>query len=275
MALEFEVYLDNENGEEEGGELGVILLADASDNERYYISIGTKSNPYNKIMRGDSMLGSEPFILEKGRIYRVRAEKDDEWINLYIDGHLRLATQDIFNLKGGFIGFYTYGAGRMFRYIKVCSKEAPELVSPLVEGDAFYNKSRSRSGTMRTNYLEDALELYGNVYESHFGKELGRKALMKIAFINAELGRYDDAAKALKAFKTENPSFQELVFEADLWFSAGKYRLALDSYIQACGKFPGNKETVKASLREKLKSYEKMGISPNLLKEYMQLCEEK
>ncbi len=275
VAIEFEVYLNNENSEGEGGELGAILLADASDNERYYISIGTKFSPYNRIMRGDNMLGSESFTLEKGKTYGVRVEKDDEWINLYIDGHLRLATQDIFNLKGGFIGFHTYGTGKMFRGIKVCSKEAPELVSPLVEGDAFYNKSRARSGAMRINYLEDALELYGKVYESHFGKELGRKALMKIAFINAELGRYDDAAKALKAFKTERPSFQELVFEADLWFSAGKYRLALDSYIRASNEFPGKKETVASSLREKLKSYEKMEISPNLLKEYMKLCEEK
>lgn len=275
IALEFEVYLDKEDKDGENGELGVILLADASDKEKYYISIGTKFSPYNRIMRGDSMLGSEPFILEEGKIYKVRAEKDDDWINLYIDGHLRLSAQDIFDLKGGFIGFYTHGAGKMFRYVKVCHKEAPELVSPLVEGDAFYNKSRSHSGTMRTNYLEDALELYEKVYESHFGKELGRKALMKIAFIDAELGRYDDAAKVLRTFTTEKLSFQELMFEANLWFNAGKYRLALDTYIQVCNEFPDKKKIVTSSLMEKLKSCGKTEISTNLLKEYMQLCEEK
>ncbi len=271
IALEFDASVENEDALQAGGDLSAMLLSDIKTDERYDMQVGSNKNALNSIQRGRDILISEPFSLKAGRKYKIRVEKEDDWLRLYIDDKLRISCQDIFNLKGGCVGFYTYGVGKHFSNIRIYQKGSPELVSPLNEGDAFYNRSRGFTGEMRNNYLKDALDSYAKVYESHRGKELGKKSLFKRAYVNAELGRYDDAATDLKSAKSDIPALQELIFEGDLWFRAQKYRLALDAYQKASNEFPDKRDAVSSVIKHKIKNSDKMGISNELLKEYVKL----
>ncbi len=273
MAIEFNVLTEREDDFVPSGCVGVLMFADLSTNDLYDIEIGAKGNTALCIQRGKNVLTSKFFKMNPGASYHVRAEKEDDWIRLYVNGKLQLSARDVFHLDGGCSGFRVHGGGKLISNIKIYQKNAPELVSPLKEGDAFYNRSRIHSGEIRENYLRDALDSYTKVYESHKGRDLGYKALFKRAYVYAELSKFENAANDINTLKAWQPSYEFLLFEGDMWFRAGKYKLAYDAYSELLEKYPVERAISVSNIMEKIGSPVFADASAELARDFRYLIE--
>lgn len=275
IAIEFDAMIDDVQTLGKGGDLSVILADGKDSTEGYFLQLGGVGNTSGVIKRRGGFSSMVNFSLESGRAYHIRAEKEEDTLRLYCDGRLVLSARDIFYLEGGRVGLYTYGPGKRFWNIKLHHRGMPELVSPLLEGDAFYRESRSKTGSDRDLFLRLSRDAYGAVHESHPGKDLGRQALLKRAYVNVELGDLAGAETdiaSIASLDDDALALDVLLLQGEIAFRRGDFEEAFIVYNRAINNYPNAKIEIAGNLTGKLTPKAAGQMSPELLQLFWRIC---
>jgi len=278
IAIEFDAEIPEMEDLQTSGDLSVILAGskDKPKDVGYYLQVGGIGNTSAVIQRRGGFLKAVEFPLEAGRSYRIRAEKEGADLRLYCDGKKILSSRDIFYLEGGYLGLYTFGKGKIFSNIKLYRKDVPELVSPTIEGDAFYRESRASSDPEeKSKFLKLAQRAYSKVYTSHPDSELGAEALLKRAYISSELGGRENVISAIHdtlLLKELNPSLDLLLLEGGIYFDGSDFAKAFSTYSRAVDKYPESAIAITSLISGQLSPETSKKICPELRQKFWRLC---
>jgi tRNA A-37 threonylcarbamoyl transferase component Bud32/tetratricopeptide (TPR) repeat protein len=150
----------------------------------YKLQIGAYDNSYSAILLpNDRQLANNPFRIEHGRRYRVRAEIVDNVLRLLVDGRLICEYTDPFPFSSGYVGIYGYYRGKAFSDIRIYSLGLPQKLQASAIGDAFAQKQ----------LFDLAAEQYQRAAAAFPGGPAGQAALYKAGLCLYRAGRFDSA----------------------------------------------------------------------------------
>jgi len=277
IAIEFDAEIPDKEDLQTSGDLSVIISGSKKrpGSSGYYLQVGGIGNTSAVIQKRGGFITAVSFSLEAGEKYRIRAEKEGAELRLFCNGKKILSARDIFYLEGGHIGLYTFGKGKVFSNIMLYRRGVPELVSPTVEGDAFYRESRAAKDEEREAFLKLAHEAYSKVYESHPHSPLGAEALLKRAYISTESGEKADILSAIHdtlILKDLNPSMDLMLLEGRLYFDGNDYAKAFSTFSRAVERYPESSSAITSILSGELKPDVSKKICPELRQSFWKLC---
>jgi hypothetical protein len=115
---------------------GIVAANEFEPAIRHYQgAFGTSGNKYSGILRGkvrsegDEIVKRTDLKIEPGKWHRVRVERQDEFVRLFVDGEKVLEYRDplgFAHASHNRIGLYTYGAGTQFDNIKIYATDISE-----------------------------------------------------------------------------------------------------------------------------------------------------
>ena len=151
---------------------------------RYYLQNGAYDNEGSTIVSPQGRLDFEPFKLEHGVTYRIRAEIDGKRLRLYVDGALKCSYDLIFPLNSGYIGIYAFYNDKIIDNVAVYKKSLPEKPVAVQIADALLENEVNSDALIR---YESALKNVG------IDKKLEQDLLFKIGLCKYNIGQLDQA----------------------------------------------------------------------------------
>ena len=133
----------------------------------YLLQNGAYENSCSMIFQKGQRLAYNPYTLEVGRTYKVRAQVDYDTLSIFVDGEKLCEYKSIIPFTSGHIGLYGYFSGKSFDNVKIYSKGVAEKVPATATGDYAYSKEQ---------YL-DAQQLYAEIARAHKGKKIAQRSL--------------------------------------------------------------------------------------------------
>ena len=130
---------------------------------------------------------------EPGRKYHFVAEAAEGLVRLLADGKELIRWEDPSPLRGGYVGFYAYGAGARYTDVVIESRGNPLKVSVLETPDFLYADGQ----------YEKAMELYKEVAESHPAREEGALARYKSGLCLARMKQYPEARRVFATLRSD------------------------------------------------------------------------
>ncbi|HUU42713.1 MAG TPA: family 16 glycoside hydrolase, partial [Planctomycetota bacterium] len=127
MAIEFDGMIPDTTS---ASDLTAVLSANEFEPaiRHYQGAVGTRGNKYTAIHRGkvrkegDELVARSPLTLKPGQWVHIRAERQDEFVRLFVDGEKVLEFRDALAFAPAShnrIGLYTYGANTHFDNVKI------------------------------------------------------------------------------------------------------------------------------------------------------------
>lgn len=160
-------------------------------------------------------------VLAPGADHVIRVEIDAGRMAMSIDGTEVVEHTGIFPATSGNLALYGYFPGKAFSRIRIWQREMPELVSPLVIGDA----------ACRAGRLADAVEDYRRVAGSHAGSALGARARFLQGLTMRRLGDRTGARRVWQGLPDGDLRRSTECLEVDDLAETGPVRLAADRFI--------------------------------------------
>ena len=148
MAIEFDGMIADV---QKASDLTAVLSANEFEPaiRHYQGAVGTRGNKQTAIHRGkvrkegDEVVAKSRLTLESGKWYHIRAERQDQFVRLFVDGEKVLEFRDplgFAHASHNRIGLYTYGANTHFDNVKIytCPVSAEYKKDEAVKWDRVY-----------------------------------------------------------------------------------------------------------------------------------------
>jgi len=167
-------------------ELTELYSESEANSARIFVQIGAHDNSEVQIYDAGRPIFTKPMRMTVGQKYHIRVVIEAEHVTLAIDGQ-QVADCDLDIPTGmGYIGFYSYYAGKAFDSVRIYAKGVPERISALALGD----------DAMRDGLFKRAVEKYREVANAHAGKAIAEEALYRQGDALWRLGELDQAQAA-------------------------------------------------------------------------------
>jgi len=131
------------------------------------------------------------------------------------------------------------------------------------EAQLYLAKTKLRLGDM-----EDAMDLFGNIFESEYSRDYKAEAAMALGEYNFEAEKYEEANKYLQAVRDslgdDIDKRKAQIYIADGYFNTFKFKDALGGYLQVLGMEPDKDDKYHALYRAALCSYRMQRINDGL-----------
>jgi hypothetical protein len=150
MAIEFDGMIPDTK---EACDLTALLSANEFEPaiRHYQAAFGTEGNTYSAIHRGkvkkegDEVVAKSPLVITPGKWHHIRAERQDEFVRLFVDGEKVLEYRDPLAFAPAShnrIGLYTYGASACFDNVRIytCPVSAKYTADEAAKWDRVYEK---------------------------------------------------------------------------------------------------------------------------------------
>lgn len=148
--------------------------------EGYCLWLGSKSHPSHRLFRNNvQVLEAKCIYLEPNTDYRIRIEKIEDQIKLYIDDLLKLSFTSYLPLAGSHVGFLNKDENFSIKDLEICSGSLNAMVNCLAVPNAFLSH----------RLFDLALSEYKRIAQCFPGRMEGREALFRAGLTLLEKGK--------------------------------------------------------------------------------------
>jgi len=153
----------------EGDPFSVRWGDDVDNTRSWFVQAGAYDNSWSSITQTPERLRQQfsAFRLTPDREHHFRVEIDVQRLAMWVDGVKIMEHLPLVPLGDGYIGLYTWNAGKSFDNVRIWQQPIPAKVSPLVIGDE----------ALRAGRHADAIAAYSRVATAHRGQPLGAQAI--------------------------------------------------------------------------------------------------
>ncbi|MFH0919705.1 MAG: protein kinase [Fibrobacterota bacterium] len=175
-----------------------------------------------------------PLTLKKGSRWRLRVEKNDVVVRLYVDNDLLLSYNDytpVSGVENNCIGFYVDNGGVLISNVDVYQLSVPFKTKPIQTAERFFERG----------YYTDAIDEYRIIVNLYPDDPMATRAMFKIGLSYMRLGEY---LRAISEFENILRTRDDALFPRALAQIAECYRLLSQPYraektlISIRDKFP-------------------------------------
>lgn len=164
--------------------------------EGYCLWLGSASHPSHRLFRNNiQVLESKNSFLETGTTYRIRIEKIEDQIKLFIDDVIKIHFMSYLPLTGSHIGFLYKDALFTLQNVNIYSGSLNAMVNCLAVPNSFLSH----------RLFDLALQEYRRIGQCFPGRMEGREALFRAGLTLLEKGKAESEEKffhlALKEFE--------------------------------------------------------------------------
>ncbi len=163
-----------------------LFLRGASPDKSYTVRFIDGSAFLSKMGMTNIVTAAEAVVFTKGKGVRIRFEKEDHAIRLYIDGNLKLVYDDFSPISGDIdnkVGIYADNAGFSVRDIALFQLGVPLKTKPIQTADRFFEKG----------YYTDAIDEYRRIVSLYPENTMSNLAQFKIGLSFMRMGEYEKA----------------------------------------------------------------------------------
>jgi tetratricopeptide (TPR) repeat protein len=220
-----------------GGDLSVLWIeddvidGDVAHWPRTGTTFGLKTGAFDNTRAGiykGVCLSGIAHALEKGRLYRVRAEIDGSMLRLMLDGEILAEYEEMFPISTGHIAILTYFPGKVIHSARIFERGFAERVRPTVVGDYAY---------ARGDFL-DAARQYGRIEAVLGSSQLVEEARYKRGLALFAAKEREKAREAWRGLHDPGLLARTRVQESESAFEAGDHQQVVAILAEVLAQAP-------------------------------------
>ncbi|MBL8029015.1 MAG: protein kinase [Fibrobacteres bacterium] len=186
-----------ESNREINREFGIFLRGPAPD-QAYSLRFAEGNLYLSKRNRSNIINAVEGVKIDKKKPVRIRFEKEDIAIRVFIDGNLMLSYDDFSPISGeseNRFGFYADNAGYIISNVKLFQLGVPLKTRPIQTAERFFEKG----------YFADAIEEYRRIVSLYPDNPMSGLAQFKIGLSFMSMGEHEKAIPEFEKILKSGP----------------------------------------------------------------------
>ncbi|PCJ62054.1 MAG: hypothetical protein COA79_05040 [Planctomycetota bacterium] len=254
-AIEFKAMIkDQASLDADGGDLSIIMASDEDLVARYDLQLGGIGNKFALVQMYNLPLGKLEYELKAGEIYKIRAEKIGDQLNLFCNETLILSCKSPYFLTGRINGIYTWGAGKQFWDIKLYPRRMKDVDIELESVDRLLSKIVYEPMKF-SRYSEVVRTMFKNILHAYsYDDFIHNLIYLRLAHLELAMDDFNLADSYLSKLKLRKESHETLLLKARVAFMKGDFDLSKNLFSNCINNYKNFRVATTTEIEKLLKS---------------------